>query len=136
MAKVKTLDDLKKMREQLQSKITLREKSDRPEKMVQIKVSMATCGIASGAKETMNYLIEQLDNRAVDAVVTQTGCMGYCHSEPTIEVQVPGTEPVVYGNVDTQKAEEIITKHIIGGELVDGIIPVSYTTANEDNNEK
>ncbi len=135
MAKVKTLDDLKKMREDLQSKISLRENSDRPEKMVQIKVSMATCGIASGAKETMNYLIEELDNRAVDAVVTQTGCMGYCHSEPTIEVHVPGTDPVVYGNVDAKKAEEIITRHIIGGELVDGIIPAAYTTPNQDDNE-
>ena len=93
---------------------------------------MATCGIASGAKETMNYLIEELDNRSIDAVVTQTGCMGYCHSEPTIEVHIPGFAPVVYGNVDTKKAEEIIIRHIIGGELVDGIIPVSYTTANND----
>ncbi len=135
MAKVKTLDDLKKMRQNLQAKITLRENSDRPEKMVQIKVSMATCGIASGAKETMNHLIEELDNRAVDAVVTQTGCMGYCHSEPTIEVHVPGTEPVVYGNVDTKKADEIITKHIIGGELVDGIIPAAYTIPNQDDNQ-
>jgi NADP-reducing hydrogenase subunit HndB len=103
--------------------------------MVQIKVSMATCGIASGAKETMNYLIEELDNRAIDAVVTQTGCMGYCHSEPTIEVHIPGTDPVVYGHVDTKKAEEIIAKHIVGGELVDGIIPASYTTPNEEDNE-
>ncbi len=132
MAKVKTLDDLKKMRDELQSKLTLREKSDHPERLVQIKVSMATCGIASGAKETMNYLIEELDNRSIDAVVTQTGCMGYCHSEPTIEVHIPGFAPVVYGNVDTKKAEEIIIRHIIGGELVDGIIPVSYTTANND----
>ncbi|SMO74989.1 NAD(P)-dependent iron-only hydrogenase iron-sulfur protein [Saccharicrinis carchari] len=136
MAKVKTLDDLKKMREGLQSKISLRENSDRPEKLVQIKVSMATCGIASGAKETMSYLIEELDNRALDAVVTQTGCMGYCHSEPTIEVHVPGTDPVVYGDVDIKKAEEIITKHIIGGELVDGIIPAAYKTSNEHRNEK
>lgn len=135
MAKVKTLDDLKKIRENLQEKITIRENSDRPEKMVQIKVSMATCGIASGAKETMNYLIEELDNRAVDAVVTQTGCMGYCHSEPTIEVHLPGNDPVVYGHVDAKKADEIITKHIIGGELVDGIIPAAYTTSNEDANE-
>ncbi|WP_066628669.1 (2Fe-2S) ferredoxin domain-containing protein [Labilibacter marinus] len=133
MAKVKTLDDLKKMRADLQSKITLRENSDRPEKMVQIKVSMATCGIASGAKETMNYLIEELDNRAIDAVVTQTGCMGYCHSEPTIEVHLPGNDPVVYGNVDVKKAGEVITKHIVGGELLDGIIPTNYTTPDEDN---
>jgi len=134
MAKVKTLEDLKRMRDELQSKLTLREKSDHPEKMVQIKVSMATCGIASGAKETMNYLIEALDSKAIDAVVTQTGCMGYCHSEPTIEVHVPGTEPVVYGHVDVKKAEEIIERHIIGGELVDGIIPAAYKTTDENEN--
>lgn len=135
MTKVKTLDDLKRMREGLQSKLSLRENSDHPEKIVQIKVSMSTCGIASGAKETMNYLIEELDNRAIDAVVTQTGCMGYCHSEPTIEVHIPGTSPVVYGDVDIKKADEIITQHIIGGKLVDGIIPAAYKTPNEHRNE-
>ncbi len=128
MSKVKTLEDLKRMREKLQSDLTLREKSDHPEKIIQIKVSMATCGIASGAKETMNYLIEELDSRSIDAVVSQTGCMGYCHSEPTIEVLLPGADPVIYGNVNVKKAEEIIIRHIIGGELVDGIIPVNYKT--------
>ncbi len=136
MAKVKTLDDLKKMREKLQSGLTLREKSDHPEKIIQIKVSMATCGIAAGAKETMSSLIEELDNRSIDAVVTQTGCMGYCHSEPTIEVVIPGHDPVIYGHVDTAKVKMIITKHIIGGELVDGIIPVNYKTITEGENEK
>lgn len=29
-----------------------------PEQMVQIKVAMATCGIAAGAKEVMSYFIE------------------------------------------------------------------------------
>ncbi len=136
MTKVKTLDDLKKMREKLHSDLTLREKSDHPEKIIQIRVSMATCGIASGAKETMNYLIEELDNRSIDAIVSQTGCMGYCHSEPTIEVIIPGADSVIYGHVNVDKAEEIITKHIIGGELVDGIIPVNYKTISEDDNNK
>ena len=96
MSKVKSLADLRKMREELQTKVSLREKGDNPEKMVQVKVSMATCGIASGAKEVMNHMIEEMDRQAIDAVVTQTGCMGYCHAEPTIEVTLPGADPVVF----------------------------------------
>ena len=54
MNKVKTLDDLRKMRETLRSTLDIREKSNHPEQMVQIRISMATCGIAAGAKEIMN----------------------------------------------------------------------------------
>ena len=80
MNKVKTLDDLRKMRESLRASLDLREKSNNPEQMVQIKVAMATCGIAAGAKEVMSYFIEALDRERVDALVTQTGCMGYCYA--------------------------------------------------------
>ena len=54
--------------------------------------------------------------------------VGYCYAEPTIEVKLPGAEPVVYGGVDREKADEIIEKYIKGGELVNGIIPVNYET--------
>ena len=126
--KVKSLEDLKKMRDELKEKVSLREKSDHPDSLVQVKVSMATCGIASGARDTMNYMIDELDRQGIDAIVTQTGCMGYCYAEPTIEVTLPGEEPVVFGNVDTKKASEIIDKYIKSGELVDGVIPDTYKT--------
>jgi NADP-reducing hydrogenase subunit HndB len=127
MNKIKTLADLKKLKSDVQSKIKLREMGDSPEQVVQIKVSMATCGIASGAKETMNYLIEELDHQGIDAIVTQTGCMGYCYAEPTIELTISGQQPVVYGFVNMVKAQEIIDKHIKLNEMVDGIIPVAYS---------
>lgn len=131
MTKVKSLSDLKKLKDEVQSKIKLREKGDNPENLIQIKVSMATCGIASGAKDTMHYFIEELDHQGIDALVTQTGCMGFCYAEPTIELTMPGEEPVVYGYVDKTKAQEIIDKHIKLKELVDGIIPVNYKTLDE-----
>ncbi len=131
MTKIKSLADLKKLKDEVQSKIKLREKGDHPENLVHVKVSMATCGIASGAKETMNYFIEVMDNQGIDALVTQTGCMGYCYAEPTIELTIPGKEPVIYGFVDKKKAQEIIDKHILKNELVDGIIPVNYKTIDE-----
>jgi NADP-reducing hydrogenase subunit HndB len=128
MNKIKSLADLKRLQSEVQSKIKLRENSESPENLVQIKVSMATCGIASGAKDTMNYLIEELDHQGIDALVTQTGCMGYCYAEPTIELTIPGQQPVVYGFVNKSKAQEIIEKHIKLNEMVDGIIPVTYIT--------
>jgi len=128
MTKIKSLDDLKRLKGELKAKIDLREKSSNPEQFVQVRVAMATCGIASGAKIVMEFMIEELEKRNIDAVVTQTGCMGYCYAEPTIEVTIPGKEPLVFGYVDKTKADEIIEKYIKNGELVDGIIPITYQT--------
>lgn len=130
MNKIKSLADLKKIRDEQQSGILTREKGESAETLVQVKVAMATCGIASGAKETMEFMNEALEKRGVNAIVTQVGCMGYCYAEPTIEVTLPGQEPVVFGGVNREKADEIIEKYIKGGELVDGIIPVNYETVD------
>ncbi len=89
MSKIKSLADLKKKREELQKGIDIRVRSVDPETLVQVKVAMATCGIASGAKPVMEFFLEQLERRNIQAVVTQTGCMGYCYAEPTIEVTLP-----------------------------------------------
>lgn len=135
MAKLKSLDDLKKMRETLKSKVSLREKSEHAEDLVQVKVAMATCCIASGSRDTMNFFIDELEKRNIESVVTQTGCMGYCYAEPTVEVTVPGKEPIIFGYVDKDKADEIIEKYIKNGELVEGIIPVNYENVNSKENE-
>jgi NADP-reducing hydrogenase subunit HndB len=126
MSKIKSLEELRKLREEVQTRMKLRENSDKSEDLVRIKVAMATCGIASGARETMRVLIEQLDQRGVDAVVTQTGCMGYCYAEPTVEVTLPGKEPMVFGDVKEERAREIIDKYVVNHELIDGIIPVNH----------
>ena len=128
MAKVKSLAELKAMKEKLQSNLYLREKSDNPEAMIQIKVAMATCGIASGAKQVMEHMMEKAEELKLSVVFTQTGCMGYCHAEPTIEVKLPGKDPIVFGHVDNNRADEILEKYVINNELVDGIIPVNYET--------
>ncbi len=131
MSKVTSLADLKRIKDEVQSKIKLRESGDHPNRVVQVKVGMATCGIASGAKEIMKYFVEELEQQAIDALVTQTGCMGYCYAEPTVEVILPHKEPVVFGFVNKNKAQEIIDTYIKKGILVDGIIPISFKTIDE-----
>jgi len=131
MEKIKSLDDLKRIKDSVKSKMDLREKSNNPEETVQIKVAMATCGIAAGAKEIMTFMMKTLDKDGISAIITQTGCMGYCYAEPTIEVTKPGEDPIVFGGVDAARAKDIIDKYIKGNELVDGIIPVNYNTIEE-----
>ncbi len=131
MAKIKSLSDLRKMKEDLRSKVSLRENSDKSESVVQIKVGMATTGIVSGAKEIYHFFYEELTKRNIDAVVSQTGDMGYPDTEPTIEITLPGKEPIVFGRVNKEKADEIIEKYIRNGELIDGIIPQNNKTKED-----
>lgn len=129
MAKISSLEELRKLKEQVKNATELREKGHNIDRLIQVKVSMATCGIASGARETLADFMKEVKARGLDDVVfTQTGCMGYCHSEPTVEVTKPGEEPVVFGNVKGERVREIVEKYIVNGELVEDIIPTAYKT--------
>ena len=131
MNKIKSLDDLRKIKQNLEGGMNIREKSNSPESLVQIRVAMATCGIAAGARSVMNTLVDKIEKEKIPAVVTQGGCMGYCYAEPTIEVKMPDKDPVVFGYVNIEKAIEIVDKYILNGELVEGVIPVNYRTIGE-----
>ena len=120
MAKM-SLDELRQLRDSKKTDIRKREIEG---KEIQVIVGMGTCGIAAGGKATLDAFITGLDeHKLVDScLVRQTGCMGLCHSEPTVEVVVPGMPTVIYGNVDAAVAKEIIQKHLIGKELLSGHI--------------
>jgi NADP-reducing hydrogenase subunit HndB len=120
MAKM-SLDDLRKLRDEKKTDLKKREVEG---KSIQIVVGMGTCGIAAGAKGILDAFIVGIDeHNLVDSChVRQTGCMGLCHSEPTIEVIVPDMPAVIYGNVTTDLVKEVLKKHLIGKELLDGHI--------------
>ncbi|MCL2472929.1 MAG: (2Fe-2S) ferredoxin domain-containing protein [Treponema sp.] len=120
MAKM-TLEELRKLRESTKSDIRRREAEG---KEIQVIVGMGTCGIAAGAKVTLDAFVKALeDNQLAESVlIRQTGCMGLCHSEPTVEVIVPGMPAVIYGKVDSQVAKKIVSMHIIKRQLLDNQI--------------
>ena len=124
MDKIKSQNDLQIRKQQLANDPG----NDSGDSLVQIKVGMATCGIASGARTVMDTFTGLVEKEGIPAVVSQTGCMGYCYAEPTVEVHKPGEAPVVFGYVNTQKAVEIVDRYIKQGEPVGGIVPVDYET--------
>lgn len=117
-SKVKSLDELKRIRRQTEENTRLRS-GDNDERVV-ITIGMATCGIAAGAREAMTALREEVAaNNLGNVAIIATGCLGYCYAEPIVEVRIPGQSPVRYGHVDPKRAREIVTKHVMQGELLD-----------------
>ena len=115
MAKM-TLAELKALREDKKKEINRR---DSEGKDVTIIVGMGTCGIAAGAKTAISSLIDEIKEHDLDNVtIKQTGCMGLCHSEPTVEIKAPGMPDTIYGKVYAEIAKELIIKHVIGKELL------------------
>lgn len=115
---IKSLDDLKKIREEHIKEIKLRTSGEG--ERIEILIGMATCGISSGARETLNKFIEEIDKENLENVkVTSVGCIGYCHSEPTVQINIPGKESVLYGNVKKDKVTEIVSKHLKNGEVIE-----------------
>ena len=121
--KIKSLDELQKIREEYQQKVSLRRSGEGTGDKVEILIGMATCGISSGARETLNSFVEELKNQGMDNVrVVTVGCIGYCHSEPTVQINMPGRAPVLYGNVKKEKVRDIVEKHIKGGKPVENLM--------------
>lgn len=126
MKTINSAADLRKLKEEIKAKMYGKESSSGEK--IRIRVHSGTSGLASGAKVILDFITQELEKRNIDATVVRTGDLGYCFAEPTIEVKRPGEEPVVFGNVDKFRADEIIEKYIKNGEFVDGILPVNYQT--------
>lgn len=113
---MKSLAELKAIREKMQGQVGLREEDDTVTRVV---VGMATCGIAAGARPVLAAFAEGVQEKGVkNVMVTQTGCIGLCKYEPIVEVLEPGKEKVTYIKVTPEKAKEIIDQHLVRGQVV------------------
>jgi len=113
-----TIEDLKKIKEEYKAKTALRGEQHR----ARVTVHMGTCGLAAGARDIMNIILEELEKAgSTDVVVTTSGCAGLCSREPMITVNILDDPPVKYCNLDEKKTRRIVTEHIIGGKVVEDL---------------
>ena len=116
--RVKTIEDLKRLREQVQSQTSVRYESSK-----QIIVGMGTCGIAAGAREVMSAILDEIAKRRVeDILVRQTGCIGMCEKEVMVDVVLPGQPRITYGGVKKTDIPKIIAEHVINGHIVKELV--------------
>ena len=83
-----------------------------------LRVGTALCGQAAGGEEVVEALRRELDSQGVDARLSEVGCFGLCYAEPLLDVQLPGGSRVFYGNFDPQRAGEVVSAHVSGGQPV------------------
>lgn len=114
MPKLKTLEDLKKLREEAQQDLKIRLETG-----TKITVGMGTCGIAAGARETMHAILEELKKRNIEAHVTTVGCIGMCIKEPLVDIEQAGKPRITYGNVKPDMVPRLIEEHLIKGNVVE-----------------
>ena len=122
MSKLKSIEELEKIRQAAMERLELRATAEDEDRII-VRVGMATCGIASGARETMQAILEELKKQDITNVsVVQTGCLGYCAQEPIVEVICNDMPKVMYGHVDPERAREIVKEHIKKGHLIQNAI--------------
>jgi len=122
MPRIANVDQLKKMRDEARMK-----RAKLVSEKVIVNVSLATCGIASGGEKVMAAMQAEVKKQGLGNVVfLTTGCMTYCHSEPTVQVCLPGKKPVVFGKLDEVSARRLVENYIVKGEPVGTVIPVNY----------
>ena len=113
---MKSLEELRAIREKMQGKVGFRSEDATQTWVV---VGMATCGIASGARPVLTALADAGQEEGLNNInVTQTGCIGLCQYEPIVEVMEPGKEKVTYIKMNPDKAKEIVDRHLIRGHVV------------------
>ena len=113
---MKSLEELRAMKEKMQGKMGIRHDAETEIKVV---VGMATCGIAAGARPVLAAFTEELAKRGQNHVaVSQTGCIGICQYEPVVEIYEEGKEKVTYVKMDPAKVARVVSEHLVGGTPV------------------
>lgn len=111
-----TIEDLKRIKEQERARFSLREGKFR----AKVTVHLGTCGLAAGAREVMDALLEEINNANItDVMVTTSGCAGLCAKEPMATVEISGEPPVKYVFLNKDKIRRIFKEHIQGGKPVE-----------------
>lgn len=120
---MKSLAELQAIKARMKDKVVLREGTGD----IRVVVGMATCGIAAGARPVLSAFVEAVNTEGLVGKVTvsQTGCIGICQFEPVVEVYEAGKEKVTYVKMTPEKAQEIVEKHLKGGNVV-----AEYTIAS------
>ena len=115
MTAIRSLDDLKKFREEVLEKKAQEVKLGK----TRLIVSLGSCGIAAGALQTMQAILEQTEADHLSGIqVSLTGCNGQCEEEPMVQVITGDQQKVTYGKVNPEVARRILREHVLDGKVV------------------
>ncbi len=105
---MKSIADIMAIRDAMQSQIILRDNAN-ADNEIHIIVEMGTEGLAAGAREVFNALVDEIEERQLKGVrVTRTGKFSEETKKPAVEVRIPGKKPELHQALTAKKAVEIL----------------------------
>ncbi len=113
MPRLNSLEELKKLREEVRKDLLVRVKTG-----TRIVIAMGTCGIAVGARETMSAMLRELAQNNIEAHVETVGCLGLCAKEPLVTVEQSGQPRVIYGNIKAHMVPRLVQEHLVSGRII------------------
>ncbi len=114
-AKITSVEELKKLREQARSQVDLRSGA----KENRVTVHMGTCGIAAGARDILAALADELAKASIQNVtLRQSGCIGLCDQEPMMTYTDSSGREYLYVLLDKEKVRRFVSGHILAGKPV------------------
>lgn len=113
MAKLASLQDLTRIREEIRRTLHLQTYAG-----TTIRIGMGTCGIAAGARETLETLQTLLNRCRMEVTLSTVGCIGLCSKEPLVEIQQGGKASILYANMEPQMVERLVEEHLLRGRPV------------------
>ncbi len=98
--KIKTLKNLLNLQEKGMAKL-------KPE-IPRIAVGMSTCGLGNEAESIYREFKKELKKQNVEALLTETGCFGYCAAEPMVNIYVPGKPLAIMSKLSVKDVKEAV----------------------------
>jgi NADH:ubiquinone oxidoreductase subunit F (NADH-binding)/(2Fe-2S) ferredoxin len=83
-----------------------------------IRVSTGMMGTASGVRDTLSALQQNVAQSGVQATISEVGTTGLCYAEPLVDIHMPRGPRVLYANLGPEHVAEIVERHIKNGEPV------------------
>ncbi len=112
----KSIEDLKRIREEARRTMTLRSGSAR----ARVTIHLGSCGIAAGARDVMGALLKEIEKQGLsDVIVATSGCAGICHREPMATVEIAGRPPVRYADLKPDRILRVLREHVLEGRIIE-----------------
>ena len=117
---MKTLEEIRKIREEKRKELDLRVNINSSSKEKHILVCHGTGCTSSKSPIIIENFRKILKEKGIENVrVIQTGCFGLCAKGPIVIIR---PEDVFYAMVRPEDCEEIVEKHIQNGEIVERLL--------------
>jgi NADH:ubiquinone oxidoreductase subunit F (NADH-binding)/(2Fe-2S) ferredoxin/Pyruvate/2-oxoacid:ferredoxin oxidoreductase delta subunit len=106
----------------------------RKKETVTIAVGAGTCCIAKGGLKVLEKLREVLKREGLDATVElkMSGCNGFCEHDPLVIIQ---PADIIYMDVKPKDADEIVSRTIKKGEIVERLLYADPASGARKRNE-